>query len=121
LNAQSYSTGSYLGSTSFQASTPAVTSIPSGGTKSVQFRFEVPGTVRSYAYICPIIYVAENPGPIGTTNDKNVGYFNTLGQAYASCIYKSPAGFRVLTEEESPSVLRELASPTLVVDPPKKP
>jgi hypothetical protein len=65
--------------------------------------------------------VRTSAGPVPTTNDNKVAYLNTLGQVYASCIYKSPAGFRVLTEEESRSVLRELASPTLVVDPPKQP
>jgi hypothetical protein len=94
-------------------------SIPFAGSSTVEFRFDVPGSVRDGASICPRIFVGQSQSATGT-NDKNAAFFNTLAEATPFCIIKRSEGFRVLPEGEARQVLRNLNSNRLIVDPGKK-
>ncbi len=97
--------GSFIDFTVFQTGirgakepTPQPVSIGSGESKTLRFKFRVPGTVANGATICTQAFVGQSPTPS----------FNTLVQRFLFCISKGTTGFVTIPETKARPMLQQL-------------
>ena len=106
----SYGIGSLIDSTSFQTANPKRMTLRPGASRVVQFEFEVPRTVRDFAWICTAVYVGE---------DRLQPSFNTVGESGLFCISKGSTGvLSVVPEKQAQKMFRQLNGRMVI--PPKQ-
>ncbi|MEW6126087.1 MAG: hypothetical protein AB1757_03410 [Acidobacteriota bacterium] len=103
----------------FQLPAIQIISIPTGATKPMQFRLDVPDSVPDNSVMCPSLYVGQ-ASSLDPRNDKNASFFNLLGQTNLFCIVKRQGTYNVLTVDESRTLLRSLTPQPSPDNQPKK-
>jgi hypothetical protein len=95
--AESFSTGSLVGTTRFQAGPRRTMTLGASASRVVRFGIPVPSTVRDGAVLCSEIFFARGRADV----------FDTLGHRNLFCIQKGVPGFRLLSKEETTELMLE--------------
>lgn len=76
---------------------PQKLNIRTGGGATVDFQFDVPGSVPDFAFICTEAWVGEEPNP----------QFAPRSNRFLFCVGKQGGGISVLSEKESRKILQQ--------------
>jgi len=90
--------GSRLNYSTFQVQEPRQVSIDALGSRTVNFNFDVPGTVNDGAFYCTRIFFGEGHDP----------FFNTWADQSLFCITKGVSGFRIVSDIEAKKLVNSL-------------
>ena len=90
--------GSFINFTAFQTDTPQDLSLGGGQSRTLHFRFRVSGRVADGAYICPTVYMGQNPNAL----------FNPVGRSFLFCLVKGDGGFMLISPEEAQTALQQM-------------
>jgi hypothetical protein len=83
--------GSFVSFTTFQTDSPRDLSLGAGQSRTLRFRFRVPGRVADGAVICPSAYMGQNPDAL----------FHPVGHGFLFCLAKGDSGFDLLSSAEA--------------------
>jgi len=102
--------GSFINWTEFQTGKlgakwplPQKFALDPGERTVIEFRFTVPDTVATWAWICPRVFAGQSPNPL----------WETFGERWLFCISKGITGFTIVPEKEARQKLRQLRGKAL--------